>query len=521
MEKSNDDATQLVHRPTESSPASSSIDSDPAGSMDETELGGEDEKTILARRQSDRSHHENTDHLITPNPDHTGSGNATLMRAANAGRRQIREGTVINHRFLLKTHLGSGGMGVVYRALDKRKQEAQDRNPYVAIKILGEEFKRHPKAFIALQREAGKSQTLAHPNIITVYDFDRDQDTVYMTMEVLEGTTLDDFIRDHSTGIPMEEAEPIIKAIASGLAYAHSKGIVHSDLKPSNVFLTKEGTVKILDFGIARAASQENASTGGTSSAKTTETNSPGKKDRTVFDAGELGGLTPAYASIEMFAGKDPHPSDDIYALGIIAHELLTGEHPYQRKRAPQAHSAQMKPERIKSIKGHHWRAIAGALALERENRIEDAAAFLAKFEGGSKVVKALVGGLGIAMVLVIALALQQPETGPEIPFNELPSSTQAEITNALSEAQSALRFNDINGALFYLNKAYELHPRNPDAEAHLQEVVKDIVRQKPDINDRDGIQQQLERMNTLLQYPALNNNETLINEQERLQSLL
>ena len=150
--------------------------------------------------------------------------------------------------------MGKGGMGLVFGAIDRRKEEAKDPNPRIALKVLNADFERHPQSFIALQREARKAQSLAHPNVVTVFDFDRDGDTVYMTMELLKDGPLEAMVREaRGKGIKREIAMPIIRGIAEGLAYAHRKGIVHSDLKPGNVFIGEDGTPKILDFGIARA----------------------------------------------------------------------------------------------------------------------------------------------------------------------------------------------------------------------------------------------------------------------------
>ena len=124
---------------------------------------------------------------------------------------------------------------------------------------------------MALQREARKAQTLAHPNVVTVFDFDRDGPTVFMTMELLRGRSLDVVIREvRGTGVGRKAAMPIIRGVAEGLAYAHRKGIVHSDLKPGNVFVLEDGTPKLLDFGIARAVPSATA-------------------EKAVFDAGSLG----------------------------------------------------------------------------------------------------------------------------------------------------------------------------------------------------------------------------------------
>ena len=164
----------------------------------------------------------------------------SLEDAGEGHHGPLEPGSIIKKRFVLEKLLGKGGMGLVFGAIDRRKEEARDPNPRVALKVLNADFQRHPQAFMALQREARKAQTLAHPNVVTVFDFDRDGDAVYMTMELLEGRGLDSMTREaRGKGIKRDVALPIIRGIAEGLAYAHRKGIVHSDLKPGNVFITR------------------------------------------------------------------------------------------------------------------------------------------------------------------------------------------------------------------------------------------------------------------------------------------
>lgn len=239
-------------------------------------------------------------------------------------------GDTLNGRFVLEECLGVGGMGTVYKALDLRKLEASDRKPYIAIKVLNVQFRGHPKSLIALQREARKAQTLAHRNIVTVYDFDRDGSVVYLTMEYLSGKSLNRVLRAPDfAGMPYAKALPIITGMGRALSYAHERGFVHCDFKPANVFLTDSGEVKVIDFGIARVFQQP-----------------ADDADPTVFDPGTLGGMTPAYASPEMFEHREPDPRDDIYALACVTYELLTGRHPMSvcrltRRAAPaSSHSA-------------------------------------------------------------------------------------------------------------------------------------------------------------------------------------
>ncbi|MCW9032207.1 MAG: bifunctional serine/threonine-protein kinase/formylglycine-generating enzyme family protein [Gammaproteobacteria bacterium] len=277
---------------------------------------------------------------------------------ANTDTSSVAAHQILKDRFLLEKVLGVGGMGIVYKAKDRLKVEAQDRDPYVAIKVLSEEFKSHPEAFISLQRESRKSQRIAHPNTVKVYDFDRDGDTVFMTMEYMDGKPLDQLIRQYkATGLPRDDGWEIIDGMCSALIHAHAENIVHSDFKPGNVFITGNSMAKIFDFGIARAVANVDG----------LETKTG---DKTVFDAGNLGALTPAYASLEMLEGKTPDVRDDIYALGCVIYEILTGEHPYNKVPADEAFKRGLKLKKITDINKHQWKAIEKSLAFKRENRV-------------------------------------------------------------------------------------------------------------------------------------------------------
>jgi len=287
-------------------------------------------------------------------------------------------GSVIKDRFVLEKVLGSGGMGKVYQARDQLKVEARDRNPYVAMKVLTEDFKEHPEAFIALQRESSRQQRLAHPNIATVYDFDRigkSGTQVFITMELMEGYPLNTYLKKKVKprgGLPPEEALGIIRQLGAALGYAHRRDIVHSDFKPGNCFLCNDGTVKVLDFGIARAVKHQGSSEGGGEAGA----------EKTYFDPGQLGALTPAYASLEMLEGEAPDPRDDIYALACVSYELLTGHHPYGRKSAAQARAAGLSPAPIKTLKRRQWRGLMRGLAFHRDNRSPDVDTFVEELEG-------------------------------------------------------------------------------------------------------------------------------------------
>jgi eukaryotic-like serine/threonine-protein kinase len=317
----------------------------------------------------------------------TPSGSSTMYaHPPGEPERMKGVGDTLNGRFVLEECIGFGGMGTVYRALDLRKLEASDRNPYIAIKVLNVQFRGHPKSLIALQREAKKAQALAHPNIVTVYDFDRDGSTVFLTMECLSGKPLSQTLRSPDfKGMSYAETMRIISGIAKALAYAHERGFVHCDLKPANVFLMDKGEVKVIDFGIARVFQKQEEDA-----------------EATVFDPGSLGAMTPAYASPEMIEHRVPDPRDDIYALACITYELLAGRHPFDRLSATQARNAGLKPHRPKNLGHSQWRALKAALAFEREARTPTVARFMQGMVADRK--PALYVGLGVVALLLAAL---------------------------------------------------------------------------------------------------------------------
>lgn len=301
-------------------------------------------------------------------------------------------GSVVRERFILVEELGRGGMGQVFKARDLRREEAQDRNPFVALKVLNAEFSAHPDSFIALQREARRASMLAHPNVVTVYDFDRDGSRIYMTMEYLEGRALDRYLTEEcAAGFAVPIAWPIIRGIGAALAYGHEKRIIHSDLKPGNIFVCNDGAVKVLDFGISRLMRPVG-----------------GGGDETVFDAGKrIGGLTPAYASLEMWNSEPPDPRDDIYAFACVIYELVSGRHPFGRASAKQAFDEHRAPPRVASLKRSQWEALKKGLALQRERRTASVGELLKAFAPQSRIRKyALPAALAAVIVAAIAITV-------------------------------------------------------------------------------------------------------------------
>ena len=376
----------------------------------------------------------------------------TRIKKPTANKIPLNTGdhTLLKGRFILEELLGAGGMGVVYKAKDLLKIEAQDRDPYVAIKVLTDEFKAHPEAFIALQRESRKTQRIAHPNIVTVFDFDRDGDTVFMTMEYLDGKPLDKLIAQYrSVGLPPEEVIKIIEGISAALIYAHGQQIIHSDFKPGNIFVNNKGIAKVIDFGIARAVAK-------------VENREESLDDKTVFDAGNLGALTPAYASLEMLEGKTPDVRDDIYALGCIAYELYTGVHPFNRVHADEAKRQKLKPKRIAGLNKHQWRAIEKALAFDREDRIHSVELFWEEFARKPK---------SYWLSSVLSLILLGAIAGAYYQFKPQPIKTVSE-DQVRSEIEQKLRLELMQKSLIEL---FEQASFSPEWEAQLWQQVQEL----------------------------------------------
>jgi serine/threonine protein kinase len=257
-------------------------------------------------------------------------------------------GRILGRHYQLERKIGEGGMGVVYLAKDLVEADFSEQ-PFLAIKVLKPDFREHPDALKALHEEVRKSRALSHQNIVSVYTFDRDASVVFMTMEYLEGKSLNELIdEDFARGMPFAQAWPIIEGAGRALAYAHDRGVVHSDFKPSNVFVTAGGRPKVLDFGIARAMRHGRVRN---------------------FDAASLGALTETYASCEMLDGQAADLRDDIYAFACVIYELLCGRHVFGGDSAVQARDAKMKMQPLPMLTNLQNKALARALAFDRSQR--------------------------------------------------------------------------------------------------------------------------------------------------------
>jgi len=207
---------------------------------------------------------------------------------------------LIDDRYDVDEVLGRGGMGEVYLALDK----VLDRQ--VALKVLHRQYADDEEFVERFKREAQSAAALSHPNIVSTYDRGRSEDgTYYIAMEYLSGGTLKARVLEDGPLEARESAEVALQ-IAGALEAAHERGVIHRDVKPQNVLFTGTGLVKVVDFGIARAASV-------------------GTRTQTSVVLG-----TASYMSPEQALGRPVGPQSDLYSLGVVLYEMLTGTLPYE-----------------------------------------------------------------------------------------------------------------------------------------------------------------------------------------------
>lgn len=211
----------------------------------------------------------------------------------------MNEGTLLNNRYQLLERLGAGGMSDVYRARDLMLERS------VAIKVLHENYSNDKEFQQRFRQEARAAANLSHPNIVTVHDFGLDHSQLFLVMEHIPGRDLKTILRQRGR-YSVDEAIPLMVQACAGIGYAHRAGLVHCDIKPHNMIVTPDGRLKVTDFGIARALS----------------TIMPDERADVVWGS-------PQYFSPEQAVGEAPSPSSDVYSLGVVLYEVLTGALPF------------------------------------------------------------------------------------------------------------------------------------------------------------------------------------------------
>jgi len=264
---------------------------------------------------------------------------------------------VLRNRYVLEKQLGSGGMGTVFKAADLYRCDLPQASRIVAIKFLHDTAD-HPETVSKLRREFYCAQALSHPNIVKVFELDRDDGIEFFTMEFLDGEPLSVTLEKLAPApLSRSRAWAIIGEMAAGLAHAHSRNVVHGDLKPQNIMITSSGETRILDFGASSAevARKSNSSA-----------------------------MTPAYASCELLEGQGADARDDLFALACLSYQLLAGRHPFQLRRSTAARDLGLIARRPRGLTRQQWRALQQGLAWRREDRSVSVADWMSRLRPGA-----------------------------------------------------------------------------------------------------------------------------------------
>jgi serine/threonine-protein kinase len=206
---------------------------------------------------------------------------------------------ILNDRYQLDKELGEGGMAIVYQATDLMLERT------IAVKILRKDFSASAAFQERFKEEARAAANLTHPNIVTVHDFGFDQDRLFIVMEYVPGKDLKQIIKN-TGALPIPQASRLFVQACAGIGYAHRAGLVHCDIKPHNMLITPDNRLKVADFGIARALASINHD----------------EQSQAIWGS-------PAYFSPEQAAGRAPSPASDVYSLGVVLFEILTGQLPF------------------------------------------------------------------------------------------------------------------------------------------------------------------------------------------------
>jgi eukaryotic-like serine/threonine-protein kinase len=296
-------------------------------------------------------------------------------------------------RYQIICSLGSGGMGEVYRAKDLRLGRE------VAIKVLPERMAKDAKASKRFEREATALAALSHQNILSIFDFGTDEETSYVVMELLQGETLRNRLQDAS--MPWRATVDIAISIAEGLSAAHSKGVIHRDLKPENVFLTSDGGVKILDFGLALVDRLP------------PEDLTPAPAIDIPQGTSSLIMGTVGYMSPEQFRGERLDGRSDLFSFGCILYEMLSGRRPFVGKDAAETINSVLNDEPallsqiLKDFPHGLNEVVQRCVRKNREDRYQSAQevhAALIKVREGRKIISSgMIWAAAIVMLLIAA----------------------------------------------------------------------------------------------------------------------
>jgi serine/threonine protein kinase len=254
-------------------------------------------------------------------------------------------------------------MGTVFEALDEYRLDLPTSGQRIAIKVLHTAVTQRDELLAELQREFQHLQLLSHPNVIRVHEFDRDGDNAFFTMELLVGALLSQVLGTRSAAaLPRPYALAIIRDVGAALVHAHSRGVVHGDINPQNIFVTNDGELRVLDFGASHKLLRDQ---------RTAESDFSQRAPV----------ATPGYASCQLLEGQNPDARDDLFAFACVAYVLLSGGHPFPRLTAIEARAQRVRPRRPPGLTGQQWKVLREGLRWERDRRPADVQKWLDRFD--------------------------------------------------------------------------------------------------------------------------------------------
>jgi serine/threonine protein kinase len=336
--------------------------------------------------------------IPTPNPVGRPADDTNPSRAR---AREVTVGDVLRGRYVINNVLGLGGTATVFEAIDRYRLDLADSGQRIAVKVLHSGASEQTAVLTDLRREFQLLQSLSHPNIVRAHEYDRDGDTAFFTMEYLSGLSLESVLSAHGDVVlGRTNALVIIRDVAAALEHAHSRGVVHGDLNPGNIFITNDGEIRVLDFGAAHTPSE---------SPPLTES----AWESTAF-------ATPRYASCQLLDGERADVRDDTYSLACVLYVLLAGKQPFGDLNAAQARAQRLKPRRPAGLTGAQWGSLRSGLSFDRQRRSADIAGWLEPFDLPKAEVRLPVllallktpprrsrrgGAAGVLIVVLLALA--------------------------------------------------------------------------------------------------------------------
>ena len=265
--------------------------------------------------------------------------------------REVNVGDLLRNRYRVRGIVGHGGMGTVFEATDEYRIDLASTNRRLAVKVLHTEIARREELLTELQREFQHLQLLSHPNIVRVHEFDRDGEVAFFTMELLSGALLSHVLQmRNAVPLPRPYAWAIIRDIGAALSHAHSRGVIHGDINPQNIFITREGELRVLDFGASHSLLADRRTGEGALSRRSPV-------------------ATRGYASCELLEGRRPDARDDLFAFACVAYLLLSGQHPFPKRTALEARDRRLHPNRPRGLSGRQWRSLREGLRWNRDKR--------------------------------------------------------------------------------------------------------------------------------------------------------